>query len=118
MSFFKPLQTAFLLILASACLGSQITLAADPVPAPPQLNAKSWILMDARTGSVLIEQNADEKLPPASLTKMMTSYVLSYEVDAGRVKNEDMVTISKTAWAQNPEFGAKSNGSSLMFIAL
>lgn len=117
MSFFKPMQAAFFLILAFVCLTSQPALSADPVPAPPQLNAKSWILMDARTGSVLIEQNADEKLPPASLTKMMTSYVLSYELQAGRVKNEDMVTISKTAWAQNPEFGAKSNGSSLMFIA-
>jgi D-alanyl-D-alanine carboxypeptidase (penicillin-binding protein 5/6) len=90
---------------------------AEPVPAPPQLNAKSWILMDAATGSVLLEQNADEKLPPASLTKLMTSYVLSYEVEAGRVRNEDMVTISKNAWSQNPVFGAKFNGSSLMFIA-
>lgn len=73
--------------------------------------------MDAETGSVLLENNADEKLPPASLTKLMTSYVLSYEVEAGRVRNEDMVTISKNAWSQNPVFGAKFNGSSLMFIA-
>jgi D-alanyl-D-alanine carboxypeptidase (penicillin-binding protein 5/6) len=90
---------------------------AEPVPAAPQLNAKSWILMDAATGSVLLENNADLSLPPASLTKLMTSYVLSYEVEAGRTRNEDMVTISKTAWSQNPEFGAKFNGSSLMFIA-
>jgi D-alanyl-D-alanine carboxypeptidase (penicillin-binding protein 5/6) len=90
---------------------------AEPVPAPPQLNAKAWLLMDAASGSVLLESNADQKLPPASLTKLMTSYVLSYELDAGRVHNEDMVTISKTAWSQNPEFGAKFNGSSLMFIA-
>lgn len=94
-----------------------VPVVAEPVPAPPQLNAKSWILMDATTGSVLLEQNADEKLPPASLTKLMTSYVLSYEVEAGRVRNEDMVTISKNAWSQNPVFGAKFNGSSLMFIA-
>jgi serine-type D-Ala-D-Ala carboxypeptidase (penicillin-binding protein 5/6) len=92
-------------------------LVAEPVPAPPQLNAKSWILMDDATGSVLVEQNADEKLPPASLTKLMTSYILSYEVEAGRVRNEDMVTISANAWSQNPVFGAKFNGSSLMFIA-
>lgn len=90
---------------------------AEPVPAPPQLNAKSWVLMDAATGSVLLEHNADERLPPASLTKLMTSYVLSYEVESGRVRNEDMVTISKNAWSQNPVFGAKFNGSSLMFIA-
>lgn len=90
---------------------------AEPVPAPPQLNAKAWVLMDAASGSVLLESNPDQKLPPASLTKLMTSYVLSYELDAGRVHNEDMVNISKTAWSQNPEFGAKFNGSSLMFIA-
>lgn len=87
------------------------------MPAPPTLNAKSWVLMDAGTGSVLVEHNADEKLPPASLTKLMTSYVLSYEVEAGRVRNEDMVTVSTNAWSQNPVFGAKFNGSSLMFIA-
>ncbi len=98
-------------------LFAAVPVVAEPVPAPPQLNAKSWILMDATTGSILLEQNADEKLPPASLTKLMTSYVLSYEVEAGRVRNEDMVTISKNAWSQNPVFGAKFNGSSLMFIA-
>lgn len=73
--------------------------------------------MDADTGSVLLEHNADERLPPASLTKLMTSYILSYEVDAGRVSNDDMVSISENAWSQNPAFGAKFNGSSLMFIA-
>ncbi len=103
--------------LCLATMASVTHVFAEPVPAPPQLNAKAWLLMDAASGSVLLENNADEKLPPASLTKLMTSYVLSYELDAGRVHNEDMVTISKTAWAQNPEFGAKFNGSSLMFIA-
>lgn len=91
--------------------------AADPVPAAPQFNAKAWILVDAATGSVLLENNADQKLPPASLTKLMTSYVLSAEIESGRVHNEDMVPVSKKAWAQSPEFDAKNNGSSLMFIS-
>jgi D-alanyl-D-alanine carboxypeptidase (penicillin-binding protein 5/6) len=91
-------------------------LAAEPVPAPPQLNAKAWLLMDAASGSVLLEQNADERLPPASLTKLMTSYVLSAEVSSGRVHNEDIVPVSPRAWAQSPEFDAKNNGSSLMYI--
>lgn len=111
MRLFKCLPF-YLLVMAGAT-----SAFAEPVPAPPQLNAKAWLLMDEASGSVLLESNADQKLPPASLTKLMTSYVLSYELDAGRVRNEDMVTISKTAWAQNPEFGAKFNGSSLMFIA-
>ena len=91
-------------------------MAAEPVPAPPQLNAKAWILVEASTGSVLLEQNADERLPPASLTKLMTSYVLSAEVSSGRVHNEDVVPVSPRAWAQSPEFDAKNNGSSLMYI--
>jgi D-alanyl-D-alanine carboxypeptidase (penicillin-binding protein 5/6) len=86
------------------------------IPAPPALSAKSYILVDPASGKILMEHNADERLPPASLTKLMTSYILSYEVMAGRVKNEDMVTISKNAWSQNPVFAAKFNGSSLMFI--
>lgn len=106
----KSLPICLLLALPSGVL-------AEPVPTPPQLNAKAWILVDAATGYVLLEQNADEKLPPASLTKLMTSYVLSAELESGRVHNEDMVPVSSRAWSQSPEFDAKNNGSSLMFIS-
>jgi D-alanyl-D-alanine carboxypeptidase (penicillin-binding protein 5/6) len=82
------------------------------IPAPPGLSAKAYILMDANSGKVIVEHNADDQLPPASLTKLMTSYVLSHELSAGRVSDEDMVTISNNAYAQNPVF----NGSSLMWI--
>ena len=82
------------------------------IPSPPQVAAKGYILMDADSGKIIVEHNADEKLPPASLTKLMTSYVLSYELEQGDVTDDDMVTISKNAWAQNPEFV----GSSLMWI--
>ena len=82
------------------------------IPAPPQIAAKSWILMDADSGEIITEHNADERLPPASLTKLMTSYVLSYWLENGQVTNDDMVTISNNAWAQNPVF----KGSSLMWI--
>ncbi len=82
------------------------------IPSPPQLQGTSWLLMDANTGEIIVENNADLKVPPASLTKMMTSYVLSYELAQGEVGKGDMVTISRNAWAQNPIF----NGSSLMWI--
>ena len=68
--------------------------------------------MDAQSGHVLVERNADQPLPPASLTKLMTSYVLAYELAEGRVSVEDEVLISENAWAQNPIFA----GSSLMWI--
>jgi len=82
------------------------------VPAPPEVAARAYLLVDANSGAVLAESNADEQLPPASLTKMMTAYVLAAEIDAGRVSRDDQVTVSRNAWSQNPVF----NGSSLMWI--
>src|ERR1044071_5051528 len=60
------------------------------IPSPPELGVSAYILVDADSGEVLVEKNADQRLPPASLTKMMTSYVLSYELASGRVKPTDM----------------------------
>ena len=68
------------------------------VPQPPQLAANAYILIDALTGKVIAETNADEVLAPASLTKMMTSYMLAYEVEAGHASLEDQVRISEKAW--------------------
>ncbi|TNF35879.1 MAG: D-alanyl-D-alanine carboxypeptidase [Gammaproteobacteria bacterium] len=80
------------------------------IPAAPKLAAKSWVLMDAESGYVLTSSDADLQVEPASLTKMMTSYILSWDLAQGRVKNEDMVLVSQNAWAQN------FPGSSLMWI--
>ncbi len=100
-------------ILTFAIVAGDPVLAQEPmIPAPPAVAAKSYLLMDANSGRVLVEHNTDMPLPPASLTKLMTSYVLAHELDAGNVSEDDMVTISKNAWAQNPVF----KGSSLMWI--
>jgi D-alanyl-D-alanine carboxypeptidase (penicillin-binding protein 5/6) len=87
-------------------------LAQGIVPAAPEIAARAYLLVDARSGAVLADSNADEQLPPASLTKMMTAFVLAEEIDAGRVTREDQVAVSRNAWSQNPIF----NGSSLMWI--
>lgn len=80
------------------------------IPAPPSVNAKAHILIDFTTGKVISEENADSLLAPASLTKMMTSYIIGKELTSGNIKNTDKVTISESAWAKNfPE-------SSKMFI--
>lgn len=97
------------LVLLICAAGTQ---AVSIVPSPPQVAAKSYILIDADSGEVLVEQNADLPLPPASLTKLMTSYVLTAEIASGRVSPDDMVVVSENAWSQNPVF----NGSSLMWI--
>ena len=68
------------------------------IPAAPKLGAKAWILIDAATGTVITSHNSDKRLPPASLTKMMTAFVTTREIKAGRMKADAMVTVSENAW--------------------
>ncbi len=77
------------------------------IPAAPQLAASSWILMDANSGRILVEHNADKRLPPASLTKMMTAYLVESEMDDGKLSPDEKVRISVNAW---------KTGGSRMFI--
>ena len=82
------------------------------IPQPPVFDAQAWVLMDYASGQVLFEHNAHEKIWPASLTKMMTSYVIGMEFKAGRLHEDDEVIISKDAWSKNQNFA----DSSKMFI--
>lgn len=92
----------FKYIFASAIIltVSSISFAGAVVPNPvaPSIAAKSYILMDHDSGKVLAENAPDERLPPASITKLMTSYVVSHELEAGNIKLEDEVLISENAW--------------------
>jgi len=72
--------------------------AAAPVPAPPAVMARSYILVDHFSGRVLAEEHAEERSEPASLTKLMTAYVVFKALQEGRLKLTDMVTISEHAW--------------------
>ena len=103
-------NTVAVLLVALLCCSP--AGAASLVPAPPSINADAYLLLDYLTGEVLVAQNIDQRLPPASLTKLMTSYILAEEVDAGRLTLDDEVTVSRNAWSQNPTF----RGSSLMWI--
>ena len=79
-----------------------------PVPPPPVVDGESWVLMDYATGQILASKNPDEHRAPASLTKVMTDYVVSAEIAAGRIHPDDMVTISEHAWRAG---GAGTDGS-------
>ncbi len=79
-------------ITAAAATPAPIT------PQPPVINAKAYILMDANTGQVLAQQNMNDRLPPASLTKLMTAYVTSGALKQGQIKLADLVLISPKAW--------------------
>jgi serine-type D-Ala-D-Ala carboxypeptidase (penicillin-binding protein 5/6) len=101
-SFAQRIFLSLLLLTAPAAWASQMV-----IPAPPQLAAKSYVLMDAASGNVLIEHNADERLPPASLTKLMTAYLATLDINRGQIKGSDLVRISEKAWRM---------GGSKMFI--
>ncbi|PQJ70652.1 D-alanyl-D-alanine carboxypeptidase [Vibrio jasicida] len=79
-------------------------------PNPPQLQAKGYVLMDFQSGAIIAEQNARAGLAPASLTKLMTAYVVGQEIKSGRLQWDDKVTVSENAWS------AKFPDSSKMFI--
>lgn len=106
-------------LTAALCAASLSAAHADDlniktmIPGVPQIDAESYILIDYNSGKVLAEQNADTRRDPASLTKMMTSYVIGQAMKAGKFKDSDLVTIGNDAWATgNPVF----RGSSLMFL--
>ncbi len=105
-----PMLLACVMLVVAAPAVAQPVPAPQPqtlIPAPPQLAASSWILMDANSGRVLVEHNADERLPPASLTKLMTAYLVERELDRGNIAMDDMVPVSENAWR---------TGGSKMFI--
>jgi D-alanyl-D-alanine carboxypeptidase (penicillin-binding protein 5/6) len=79
---------------------------------PPVLAAKAWLLMDYDSGEILASANPDEPLPPASLTKMMTSYLAEQAIKSGKLKETDLVTVSEYAWCRG------SSTESCMYLPL
>lgn len=90
-----------------------LAVRADEQVAVPGIAAESWLLMDYESGAVLAQANADARLAPASLVKIMTSYVTGYALNTGALNGSDRVTIDHDAWAAgNPHL----QGSALMFL--
>ena len=87
---------AFAAVVCAAAIPA--VAAARLVPDVPPISSKGYILMDADTRDVIAERDSDTPLPPASLTKIMTSYVAASEIAAGRVQLDDDVPISVKAW--------------------
>jgi len=80
---------------------------ASLIPSPPELGSRSYVLMDADSGQVLVERDRDNRLAPASLTKMMTAYIADREMAEGRMTLDDEIRISEQAWR---------TGGSRMFV--
>lgn len=79
-----------------------------PIPAPPALTARSYVLMDFETGQVLASKAPEQPVEPASITKLMTSYIVAAELGAGKIAPQDEVFISESAWRTG---GAGTDGS-------
>lgn len=90
----KLLITAFLFLVFST---SSFAIA-KPIPKAPSLNADSYVLMDYESGTILAEKNPDKKVEPASITKLMSMYLVDKAIADGDLKLDDTVTISEKAW--------------------
>jgi D-alanyl-D-alanine carboxypeptidase (penicillin-binding protein 5/6) len=115
MTLFSPLLSRLpLRPLASLALfaGLFSSAHAAPVAPPPTLENKAYIVMDFDSGRVLAESNADAPLPPASMTKMMTSYIVEQALKSGRLKPTDMVRTSEYAWCRG------TSSESCMYLPL
>ena len=90
------MKTTFLIIagIILPILSSALSL----VPPPPQIKATSYILLDAQTNKVIVEYEADERNPPASLTKIMTTYLVEQMIQRGVVERSEQVPVSIKAW--------------------
>lgn len=96
MPFFRNLLSSLTILLSGFAISSSISAA--PIPAPPKVAASSYILIDFDSGRVLAEKNSNERLEPASITKIMTAYTVLSEMKQGSVSPNDEVVISEKAW--------------------
>jgi D-alanyl-D-alanine carboxypeptidase (penicillin-binding protein 5/6) len=96
----QRLKTAFLSLffILTTTVSVAASAADELIPAAPQIAAKAYLVIDAQTGKVIASHNADERFPPASLTKMMTSYIAEYELNKGNISEDDLVLVSEKAW--------------------
>lgn len=86
------------------------TVAAQAAIQAPEMDNAAYVLMDYNTGEILAQKNADQPLPPASLTKMMTSYIIEQRLASGDLSEDEQVLMSKNAWCRG------SSSQSCMYV--
>lgn len=99
--------------LVQLVVGASISMSAVMANAaiqPPEMDNTAYVLMDYNTGEILGQKNANESLPPASLTKMMTSYIIEQRLASGDLKEDDQVLMSQNAWCRG------SSSQSCMYV--
>nr|WP_314371398.1 D-alanyl-D-alanine carboxypeptidase PBP5/6 [uncultured Acinetobacter sp.] len=98
--------------LAALLLLPSFSYAATVLSAPPELNNKSYVLMDYEKGQILAAKNENEKLAPASMTKMMTSYIIEQKLLKGELTEDEQVRMNESAWCRG------SSTESCMYVPL
>ena len=116
MPYSTVVRTSLVPFLVFTLLALSWTAAqADPIPSLSPLPVRGYILLDHQSGNVLAEMKSDERMEPASITKLMTAYVAYKALKSGKIKSDDKVTISKNVW----QISRASQGeSSKMFLDL
>jgi D-alanyl-D-alanine carboxypeptidase (penicillin-binding protein 5/6) len=107
MNIREVFTASIIVIISVTCTLSTAQAQTVIIPKSPVINATAYVLMDAASGEILVQKNADKQLPPASMTKMMTSYLATHELALGNLSEQDQVPISIKAWKM---------GGSKMFI--
>ena len=97
---------------AALILLPSFTYAATVLSSPPELNNKSYVLMDYETGQILASKNENEHLAPASMTKMMTSYIIEQKLLKGELTENESVRMNESAWCRG------SSAESCMYVPL
>ncbi|MCC8987669.1 MAG: D-alanyl-D-alanine carboxypeptidase [Candidatus Contendobacter sp.] len=97
---FRPLLLPLLLLFVCVNLGGTAALAqkTEAIPPPPQVPVRAYVLMDYQSGNLLANLKGDERMEPASITKLMTAYVVYKALKSGKIHLTDQVTISEKAW--------------------
>ncbi|TCB36930.1 D-alanyl-D-alanine carboxypeptidase PBP5/6 [Acinetobacter sp. ANC 4910] len=98
--------------IAATLLLPSFSFAATVLSTPPELNNKSYVLMDYETGQILAAKNENEKLAPASMTKMMTSYIIEQKLLKGELTEDEKVRMNESAWCRG------SSTESCMYVPL
>src|SRR5579872_3724247 len=92
----RIIKLTLLLLVCTTVVGLPTT--PSIAPTAPAVAANAYLLLDFNSNKILAEKNSNLKIEPASLTKMMTMYIVDSEIKAGKIKLTDLVTISKNAW--------------------
>ena len=108
----EPLRMTPKSALAALLLLPSFSYAATVLATPPELNNKSYVLMDYETGQILASKNENEKLAPASMTKMMTSFIIEQKLLKGELTEDEQVRMNESAWCRG------SSTESCMYVPL